>query len=88
MNFKRNEELLERMAEIIKTLQCPERSLLIKLYNEMLDEIENDRLIQSTFITINDIDNEIAELDMMSDIVKKRRDYLKNELKRLFESIN
>jgi metal-responsive CopG/Arc/MetJ family transcriptional regulator len=88
MNFKRNEELLERMAEIIKTLQCPERSLLIKLYNEMLEEYENEKLIQSTFITINDIDNEIVELDMMSDIIKKRRDYLKNELERLFESIN
>ena len=88
MNFKRNEELLERMAEIIKTLQCPERSLLIKLYNEMLEEFKNEKLIQSTFITINDIDNELAELDMMFDIVQQRRDYLKNELKRLFESIN
>lgn len=88
MNFKRNEELLERMANILKSLQCPERSLLIKIYNEMLEEFENEKLIQSTFITINEIDNEIAELDMMSDIIQQRRDYLKNELERLFENIN
>lgn len=88
MNFKKNDEILEKFFEFVSRMQGPERNFMLEIYQELKAERLNEEHIQSTLISINEIDNEIKEIDSMSEVLEDRRAYLKNELKKLYEDIN
>lgn len=88
MNFKKNDEILEKFFDLISRMQGPERNFMLEIYQELKAERFNEELIQNNLIKINEIDNEIEEIDGMSEVLEDRRAYLKNELIKLYEDIN
>lgn len=88
MNFKKNDEILEKFFDLVSRMQGPERNFMLEIYEELKAERLMEELIQNNLIKINEIDNEIAEIDHMSEVLEDRRNYLNNELKKLFEGMN